>query len=153
MGVAERLGASTGAATSAGDAIRSPSIAACLFSLYTAKLALKLLGFGRTLRAARSLTTASPHHESTLQEVVDRVAVRVATAAAFLPGRALCLEQSLALYWLLRRRGIAAQLRVGVQPSPFSAHAWIEYHGKPVNEDGDRIKQFLPFPLDAEGDR
>jgi hypothetical protein len=80
---------------------------------------------------------------------VRRVADRVAVIAAFFPGRALCLEQSLALYWLLRRRGVSARLRVGVHPAPFTAHAWIEYDGAPVNEDDDRIRELLPLPIDG----
>jgi hypothetical protein len=83
---------------------------------------------------------------------VYRIAGRVAAVAAFFPGRVLCLEQSLALYWLLRLQGVAAKLRFGVHPAPFTAHAWIEYEGVPVNEDDDRIRELLPLPIEgAEG--
>jgi hypothetical protein len=66
-------------------------------------------------------------------------------AAAFIPGRALCLEQSLALYVCLRRAGVAVGLRLGVQPYPFAAHAWVEYKGEPVGESWDRVGRFVAF--------
>jgi transglutaminase-like putative cysteine protease len=66
-------------------------------------------------------------------------------AAVFYPGRARCLEQSLALYVLLRRRGVPVRLRLGVQPYPFNAHAWVELNGAPLNERVETVRQFVPF--------
>ena len=47
-----------------------------------------------------------------------------------------CLEQSLALWCLLGRQGIASELRIGVRKSgeKFEAHAWVEYGGATLNE-------------------
>ena len=67
-------------------------------------------------------------------------------AALFYPGRARCLEQSLALYVLLRRRGVPAELKLGVQPYPFNAHAWVELNGSPLNERLETVRQFVPLP-------
>jgi hypothetical protein len=56
----------------------------------------------------------------------------VAQAARFVP-RATCLVQALALRWMLRRRGIGCEFRVGASRSEygeFEAHAWIECGGK-----------------------
>jgi transglutaminase-like putative cysteine protease len=77
---------------------------------------------------------------------VERAAYHVAVAAAFFPGRAVCLEQSLALYLLLRGRGVPAELRLGVQVYPFYAHAWVELHGEPVNEDRETVEKFRMLP-------
>jgi hypothetical protein len=38
-----------------------------------------------------------------------------------------------------------AVLRLGVQPLGFTAHAWIEYGGRPVLE-GEIVRTVLPFP-------
>jgi hypothetical protein len=40
------------------------------------------------------------------------------------------------LHWLLRRRGIENQLRIGVrvEGDGLAAHAWIEIAGEPINE-------------------
>lgn len=42
----------------------------------------------------------------------------------------MCLDQCLALCWILRRRQIAAELVIGVYKFPFTAHAWLECGGK-----------------------
>ena len=67
-------------------------------------------------------------------------------AGALYPGRALCLEQSLALYYLLRRRGVPVRYCQGVQPYPFEAHAWVEYGGTPINDVIDHVTLFARFP-------
>ncbi len=58
------------------------------------------------------------------------------TAAIFRrwPWRLKCLPRSLILLTLLRRRGLAAELKVGVNKSPeaFQAHAWLEHEGQIV---------------------
>lgn len=102
----------------------------------------RTFGLRRTLQwvqrsAARPRSAASPD--------VAVCAELVATAAAFYPRRALCLEQSLALYLLLRRRNVSAELRLGVQPRPFYAHAWVEVNGTPVNESRDLGRSFIAF--------
>ena len=57
---------------------------------------------------------------------------RFATAAyRLLPIRATCLRESLVLYALLRRRGAAPRLCVGVRKdgATLAAHAWVECDG------------------------
>ncbi len=67
-------------------------------------------------------------------------------AAALFPGRALCLEQSLTLYVLLRLAGATVRLRLGVQAYPFGAHAWVEYLGRPLNDIEEHVAFFAPLP-------
>jgi hypothetical protein len=47
-----------------------------------------------------------------------------------------CLHRSMTLWWLLRRRGFDAQLRLGTRrlEDRFHAHAWVEYAGMVVND-------------------
>lgn len=47
-----------------------------------------------------------------------------------------CLKRSLTLWFLLRRRGINGDLRVGVRrhEGNFQAHAWVEYGDRVVND-------------------
>lgn len=64
--------------------------------------------------------------------VARRMTQAVAQAARRVP-RATCLVQALALRWMLRRRDIGCDLRVGVSRSErgeFEAHAWIECGGE-----------------------
>jgi hypothetical protein len=47
-----------------------------------------------------------------------------------------CLEESLGLWYLLRKQGIAPQLRIGVRKEngKFEAHAWVEHGGEALNQ-------------------
>ena len=58
------------------------------------------------------------------------------------PFRGNCLSRSLALWWLLRRRGIKADLRIGSRKysGQFQAHAWVEHLGQAVNA-GPAVRQ------------
>lgn len=75
-------------------------------------------------------------------------------AANYAPGPATCLTRSLLLIWLLRRRGVSADLRIGVQlaQGKLDAHAWVEYAGKPINDAQDVAERFAAFnePLSSE---
>jgi hypothetical protein len=116
------------------DVHRVPSAARCGLVLVTIIALLRTLGFRRTLRLVRWATQNVRSVEEAPFEAAELVAHRVATAAAFYPGRALCLEQSLTLYYCLHRLGIPAVFRIGVQPIGFVAHAWVEYRGVPILE-------------------
>ncbi len=53
-----------------------------------------------------------------------------------LPADDRCLIRSLILVHMLARRGIAADLVIGVDvEAGFKAHAWVEYAGRPVIPD------------------
>jgi hypothetical protein len=111
--------------------------------LAAVRVSLRVLGLRRTVRLARRAGERSARARS---GSADDLARSVATAAAFFPGRAVCLEQSIALYVLLRRRGHPAGLRIGVQPYPFQAHAWVEVDGRPVAENEETIRRLVAFP-------
>jgi hypothetical protein len=138
-----------GGAATAGRVLRRvsvPGVVECGLLLTLLKVGLVTLGFARVLRAVeRLLPPAAPFAE--LDPALAGTAVeRTALAAAFLPGRMLCLEQSLTLYVALRRRGIPVDLRLGVQPLPFNAHAWVEHRGRPVNETSEFLQGLTPLP-------
>lgn len=122
-----------------------PSLLSCGLLLFLFDFHLRTAGLRRSLRLSEWLGGARPTAQRDEALVVQTVR-RVAEAAAFYPGRAECLEQSLALAVLLRRRGIPAQLRLGVRPYPFMAHAWVEYDGRPINEREELVGTLAPFP-------
>jgi len=68
-------------------------------------------------------------------------------AARHLVLRTNCLERSLVLCWLLRRRGIGGQLRIGArkQGGRFEAHAWVEVDGSVLNDPHEPHLHFAPF--------
>lgn len=47
---------------------------------------------------------------------------------------ASCLRQALLVWWWLRRRGLAPELRIGTLGTgvDFAAHAWVELDGVPL---------------------
>jgi hypothetical protein len=124
---------------------RAPSLVRSLALLALVDVSLRLFGMRRTLRWVRG-GQQSAVEAPVSQQMIARAVRQVATAAAFYPRRALCLEQSLVLYRMLRRQGAAVRLRVGVQPFPFTAHAWVEHDGHPINEHEDFVLQLSPFP-------
>jgi hypothetical protein len=71
----------------------------------------------------------------------------VEALARRLPFRASCLHQSWVLWWLLRRQGIPAELRIGVRKpaSQLEAHAWVEYQDRVLNDADDVRQRYAPF--------
>ena len=59
---------------------------------------------------------------------LQRMAWLVEVADRYTPGRSSCLRQAAALAWLLRRRGIATNLRIGVarEEGKLVAHSWLQ---------------------------
>jgi transglutaminase superfamily protein len=123
---------------------RAPRLFTSFAVLAATDLSLRFLGFARSVSIVRRLSKLK-NERPVDDALVQAVCRKVALAGVFYPGRARCLEQSLTLFLLLRRRGIAADLRIGVQPYPFSAHAWVELKGVPLSERPETIQQFVPI--------
>jgi hypothetical protein len=105
----------------------------------------RLIGLRRTFGLMRRLmpSLAEPRDADA---IIAETTHNVAVAGAFYPRRALCLEQSLTMFLLLRRRGVPAELRLGVQPRPFRAHAWVEAGGRPIGESASLPLTLVAFP-------
>jgi hypothetical protein len=63
-----------------------------------------------------------------------------------------CLEESLTLWYLLRKQGIAACLRIGVRKEneKFEAHAWVEHRGEALNQDEETHRHYAAFEEDLQ---
>jgi len=130
----------------AGSGSDTPSFLTRVAMLATMRITLKTMGFGRTIALLRRLTAARPRLDYAPPEELEQLAMAVARAAAVMPGRVRCLEQSATLFLLARRRGVKVQLRVGVQPYGFVAHAWVEYRGRPLFEPGETVRNVVALP-------
>ena len=101
--------------------------------------ALRCLGVRRTYRLLGG-PVASAAVASTVplaaQASAKRLAQLVDIASRRGPYNATCLRQSLVLWWLLRRRGLAAELCIGVakEGEQVRAHAWVELAGRVIND-------------------
>ena len=110
-------------------------------------LGLSKLGLARlhALLQRRRLTV-NPGSALALPEI-QALGEAVNIAARHSPFPATCLTRSLLLDWLLQRRGIWSQLRIGVRLTQgmLDAHAWVECEGVPVNDLPDIATQFASF--------
>src|SRR6266498_1224833 len=88
---------------------RVPSVFKCGVMIFALKAALRLRGFGRVIGWIWRRSVPIPATAWLDTEAVKAAERAVATAGALYPGRARCLEQSLVLYYLLRRHGIAVK--------------------------------------------
>jgi hypothetical protein len=126
--------------------VRIPSVLRSGLTISFMKLMLRVCGFGRTIKWIRTRVVGVPATTVVNVALVRRAEHAVAMAGAWYPGRALCLEQSLALYYLLRRQGVPVKYCPGVRPYPFGAHAWVEYRGEPVNDVAEHVSWYTRMP-------
>jgi transglutaminase superfamily protein len=126
--------------------VRVPSVLQCGFLLLGVKMALRMRGLSWTIRYIRRRVGVAPATRSVDLDVVKAAERAVAMAGAFYPGRAMCLEQSLVLYHLLRRQGIPVKYCQGVQAHPFAAHAWVEYGGATINDVAEHVSWYARLP-------
>jgi hypothetical protein len=80
-------------------------------------------------------------------EKIQRTCRMLSAAAHYGPWHTTCLEQSLALWYLLRKQNIPASLRIGVRKSQekFQAHAWVECAGAALNEAEGMHRHYSAF--------
>ena len=125
-------------------------VLACIMLLLTA-VALRLVGFRRwhsaLARWGLMREPASGQQAAILVQQACGVTRLMTAVAAQSAHRANCLEQSLVLWWLLRRLGIESDLRIGVHKivDRLEGHAWVEYGGLALNERDDVRQRFVAF--------
>jgi hypothetical protein len=66
--------------------------------------------------------------------VVARICSAIDHASIWYSKPILCLQRSAATACLLKRHGIPAEMVIGVQTTPFKAHAWVEVEGRVVSD-------------------
>jgi hypothetical protein len=110
-------------------------------------LSLRLRGFLKT-RTFLQNHLSSSHDPNQLYSICPKVTARMVRAAArYGLGHPTCLQESLALWWLLGRQGIPSDLRVGVRKhaDKFEAHAWVERNGIAMNEPEGLHEHYAAF--------
>lgn len=127
--------------------------AACLLPIVATSL--KTVGLQRTQSwlTRNSFGPMVPQTEQT-QANVRRAAQMVAVACRRHPLRSNCLPRTIVLWSLLRRRGIDADVRIGVRrdtEGAVKAHAWLEWNGEVINDAADVATQYPPFNTPAFG--
>lgn len=123
-------------------------VAASLVLVPAVRASLHLRGFGPTARVLARLS------DRPASGALPRDPRSAAAAVAVVAGRSVvgtrCLGRSLVLWFLLRRRGVDAELVIGAAPpggGSLHAHAWVEVAGEPVNDEPDVRARFGSFDL------
>ena len=108
-------------------------------------LGLRVLGLPRF--QARLKRRPAPAIAMMPMPEIQALGEAVNIAARHTPFHATCLTRSLLLGWMLHRRGVASDLRIGVRLTQgvLDAHAWVECEGVPMNDQPDVASQFAPF--------
>jgi hypothetical protein len=113
-------------------------------------LALRRYGLARVQRRLlsdrpRPSPPATPVERLT---AARRLSWCVRAAAAYGPWPANCLQRSVLLCWFLHRRGLAGDLRIGVQRADdgsLNFHSWVEHDGVVLNDAEDVGLRYATF--------
>ena len=116
-----------------------------------------LRGCQRVLARFAGSPTEPEHRPAAQLESCVTAGFLVRVAARYSLLSATCLPQSLTLWWLLQRQGVVADLRIGVRTEAggLDAHAWVEYQGRPLNDERTVADRFHPFvaACDSAGEK
>lgn len=112
-------------------------------ALFGALVLLRCLPVRFALAGARAVTRL-PGRPATAAEAQEAFAA-VRRAARVWPGRAACLEESLAAHFAAALTGRRVRWVIGARFTPHGAHAWIEADGSVIGQDeSDRIWPYVP---------
>src|SRR5262245_17094828 len=109
------------------------------------RIGLRLL----SLRFLKQLLDSASKRRAANQFSSDRIVWAVTAASRYVLGDKPCLTQALAAQVLLKRRGYAANLRIGVsrtEGKQLQAHAWVESGDRVVVGGGD-LSRYSPLPV------
>lgn len=129
----------------AGRSFRIRFVAVAIF--WEARIAaqLRIRSLASVLSRARTRWLEDGHSRSEDRGQIEAFS-HASGHAAFVLGRTdRCLVRSLALFSILRNRGIAAQFVIGVRSQPFAAHAWVQYGDTVLNDGAEQVSYYTPI--------
>ncbi len=96
------------------------------------------------------MPSETSHRPATKKELVEAHATAkvINIAARHNIFKANCLKQTLLLWFLLGRKSIYSEIKIGIPTvagSEFSAHAWVVCNGEPLIDSEDTINKFSAF--------
>jgi hypothetical protein len=113
------------------------------FAIPAMQVLVRVFGVRRLHDALVKITSARIARQANLgapaSRRADEVASVVAMAARHTLGDHTCLHRSMALWWMLRRRGLDTRLMMGVRKGDagLEAHAWVNHAGVVLNDEPD----------------
>lgn len=117
------------------------------------RLSLRVRGYGKTftsLQRRAQFQAKAPGTPPESREEVQVTCRMVRAALRYSFAQFSCLEESLTLWYLLRKQGIPACLRIGVRKENerFEAHAWVELRGEALNQPEEQHRHYAAFEQD-----
>jgi len=122
-GLIERLGQTDEQAVK----VRSIEV---LWELLRYDFLMALFGFRRVYRGLKETRVVGTGAADGVQELL----LAIGKACRFYWKPVKCLQGSIAVARVLRKRGIPAEVVIGYRPIPFFSHAWVEVEGRVVND-------------------
>src|SRR5688572_5751145 len=126
---------------------RQALLVEAVLALAAASAAIRFRAFQRAIRMGSLPLTGQPAAD----DMTGDVRWAVEAAARKVPWRAMCIQQGLALQWMLRRRGIDARLYYGIakdEIGELQAHVWVAAGGSVVigGAEAPRFKCVAVYP-------
>jgi hypothetical protein len=115
------------------------------FLLPVISLSIKWAGLTATTRwLRRRIDAAGSRAEAVPPHFAASAARLVPLMASYSPVKAVCLTQSVTLWFLLARKGIGSAVRIGVakESGIFGAHAWVDMNGTVLLDRPDVADRF-----------
>ena len=114
---------------------------------------LHLRGYGKTYTSLQKRLHPQALGVETRPEMREEAQVTcrmVRAAVRYSLAQFTCLEESMTLWYLLRKQGIPACLRIGVRTEngKFEAHAWVENGGEALNQPEAMHRHYAAFEQD-----
>ena len=127
------------------------TLAAALGLLPAVSVGLKLLGLRRIVALVEALATASGRGAGDDPRGVARAAWLVEIAARGCLPRPTCLTKALVVFSLLKRRGLPAEVVIGVTKArgPLEGHAWVQLGDGAVVGDPGPVSYTALFRIPA----
>jgi hypothetical protein len=127
-------------------------LAQAVVAVPVTSLLVRWAGYRRVHDTLRRLVVVAPTPADPLAEAMT-ISGLVSRAADRSPLGATCLSRALALWLLLRRHGVDADVCLGVRGGTAAphGHAWVEYQGQPLSERDDVRNDFLVMNAPGPG--
>jgi hypothetical protein len=128
------------------DAAQMPSRFRVFLLLALAWFSIRLLGWTKTIQLWRrwhclEQPSIAPNQQAAIIQAVDEAVQSAASQFWLLP--IACKERALTGWQLLRNCGLAADLVIGIEFYPFSAHAWVECNTTVITDEPAHCQQFI----------
>lgn len=110
----------------------------CYLALMNVYITMSLFGFYEIIKKLKNKKIKDNNLIN--KEKIQKIVTALNKAAFFFPIRVKCLEWSITLCIILIKKGVKANLQIGVQNFPFASHAWVKLEDEIIADDNNLSK-------------